>query len=336
MKLTRMFILKAFDEDNKNYDNEDPINSFKKLMITNGNIDIIITFILSLLYSITIGFISNTFYEVYPINFIFFVKLTSVLSFIFILIEFYRITVIIWENYLRSLNKPQNLSERSSLQSNKSRNSIKSVKKSSNNGLDFNFKNRIEMDNLEDKKSPFLPKNDKNEENNNNKQKDNKDNFGSSNNSILNEENKFNIIKNKKDYIEVYYESILLSKNNTFYDKIFIKIYISLIKKLNKIIENEKNSDINSKCYKISIYKLIIKYPHTINAIFHFLKNILFLFSFCVSFAFWIIYSSLKPELRNYSFNIINIFIGELLELYSLFRLCFFFIKIIVNVIIFP
>ena len=78
MKLTRMFILKAFDEDNKNYDNEDPINSFKKLMITNGNIDIIITFILSLLYSITIGFISNTFYEVYPINFIFFVKLTSV------------------------------------------------------------------------------------------------------------------------------------------------------------------------------------------------------------------------------------------------------------------
>lgn len=119
MKLTRMFILKAFDEDNKNYDNEDPINSLKKLIITNSNVDIAISFVLSLLYMISIGFISSKFNQDYSINFIIFVKLTIVLSVIFILLEFFRITIITWEKYLRSLNKPQNYSEKSSLQSNK-------------------------------------------------------------------------------------------------------------------------------------------------------------------------------------------------------------------------
>ena len=327
MKLTRMFILKAFDEDCKNYNNEDPVNSLKKLIITNSNIDILINLILSLLYIISIGFINNNFYDVYPINFIIFGKLTIALSFILLFVEFLRITIITWEKYLRSLNKPQNISERSSIQSNKSNHSQKSK-----NSL-YSFGQKIEMDNLDDKKSPFLPENEKKEEEKNNK---GKNNFGSSKNYIFNEGNKFNIINNKKDYIEVYYESILSSPVNTFYDKIFIKIYIVLIKKVNKLIGEENDTDINNKNKKKSLYKIIIKYPHTISSIFHLIKNISFLLSFGLSFAFWILYSSLRPELRNYSFNIINIFLGECLELYALFRLCFFFIKIILNFVLSP
>ena len=327
MKLTRMFILKAFDEDCKNYNNEDPVNSLKKLIITNSNIDILINLILSLLYIISIGFINNNFYDVYPINFIIFGKLTIALSFILLFVEFLRITIITWEKYLRSLNKPQNISERSSIQSNKSNHSQKSK-----NSL-YSFGQKIEMDNLDDKKSPFLPENEKKEEEKNNK---GKNNFGSSKNYIFNEGNKFNIINNKKDYIEVYYESILSSPENTFYDKIFIKIYIILIKKVNKLIGEENDTDINNKNKKKSLYKMIIKYPHTISSIFHLIKNISFLLSFGLSFAFWILYSSLRPELRNYSFNIINIFLGECLELYALFRLCFFFIKIILNFVLSP
>ena len=331
MKLTRMFILKAFDEDNKNYDNEDPINSLKKLIITNSNVDIAISLVLSLLYMISIGFISSKFNQDYSINFIIFVKLTIVLSVIFILLEFFRITIITWEKYLRSLNKPQNYSEKSSLQSNKSKNSSNSKNSENKNG-EFNFKKRIEMDEFDDKKNPFLSKEEKNaDELFAKKSCNNKDIFGSSKNYIFNEGNKFNIINNKKDYIEVYYESILSSPNNNFYDKIFIKIYIYLIKKLNKLINEENYLDINNKQKKFSLYKIIIKYPHTISTIFHLLKNILFLLSFGLSFSFWILYSSLKLELKDYSFNIINIFIGECFELYALFRLCFFFIKIIVN-----
>jgi len=326
MKLTRMFILKAFDEDSKNYNNEDPVNSLKKLIITNSNIDILINLILSLLYIISIGFINNNFYVVYPINFIIFGKLTIALSFILLFVEFLRITIITWEKYLRSLNKPQNISERSSIQSNKSNQSQKSK-----NSL-YSFGQKIEMDNLDDKKSPFLPENEKKEE----KYNKGKNNFGSSKNYIFNEGNKFNIINNKKDYIEVYYESILSSPENTFYDKIFIKIYIILIKKVNKLIGEENDTDINNKNKKKSLYKIIIKYPHTISSIFHLIKNISFLLSFGLSFAFWILYSSLRPELRNYSFNIINIFLGECLELYALFRLCFFFIKIILNFVLSP
>ena len=331
MKLTRMFILKAFDEDNKNYDNEDPINSLKKLIITNSNVDIAISFVLSLLYMISIGFISSKFNQDYSINFIIFVKLTIVLSVIFILLEFFRITIITWEKYLRSLNKPQNYSEKSSLQSNKSKNSSNSKNSENKNG-EFNFKKRIEMEEFDDKKNPFLSKEEKNaDELFAKKSSNNKDIFGSSKNYIFNEGNKFNIINNKKDYIEVYYESILSSPNNNFYDKIFIKIYIYLIKKLNKLINEENYLDINNKQKKFSLYKIIIKYPHTISTIFHLLKNILFLLSFGLSFSFWILYSSLKLELKDYSFNIINIFLGECFELYALFRLCFFFIKIIVN-----
>ena len=334
MKLTRMFILKAFDEDNKTYDNEDPINSLKRIIITNGNIDISISFFLSLLYLISIGFINNKFYEEYPINFIIFVKLTIVLSVFFMLVEYYRLTVITWEKYLRSLNKPQNYSEKSSLKSNSSKNSINSQNKSG----ELKFKQKIEMDDLDDnKKNPFLPKEEKNTDEIFDKKDKNGDfNIGSSKDYIFNEGNKFNIINHKKDYIEIYYESILSSQNNTFYDKIFIKIYIVLIKKLNKIINDENNLDTNNKSKKISLYKIIIKYPHTISSIFHFLKNFLFLISFGLSFCFLIQYSSLKTQLNNYSFNIINILIGELFDLYAIFRLCFFSIKIIVNFTLFP
>ena len=329
MKLTRTFLLKCFDEDQKNYNNDDPINSLKTIILTNSNIDIIISLILSILYVLTIFFINNKFYELYPINFIIFVKLNIFLSIIFILVESLRITIITWEKYLRSLNKPQSSSERSSLQSNKSRNSSINLERTSkNSGSNIDLKNRIEMDDLDEKKNPFIPKK------GNECEKPNY--FGSSKNYIFNEGNKFNIINSKKDYIEVYYESILLSPNNTFFDKIFIKIYIFLIKKLNQLIERENEGDTNNKQKKNSLYKIIIKYPHTISSIFHFLINILFLFSFGFSFAFFIIYSSLKSELSNYSFNKINLFIGECLELYYLFRLCFFFIKIIVNFSISP
>ena len=326
MKLTRMFILKAFDEDNKNYDNDDPINSLKRLMITNANIDVFILLILSLLYIISLGFINKDFYKIYPINFIVFVKLIIFFTFLLVLVEFLRITIIIWEKYLRSLNKPQNFSEKSSLNSNKSRDSVKS-NDSKNSNINLN-KNRIEMDDLDNKKSPFLPKKEKKEVNDNN--------IENSKNYIFEEGNKFNIINQKKNYIEYYYESILSSPNNSFYDKIIIKIYISLIKKLNKLINEENFNDINKKQKKISLYQIIIKYPHIISSIFHFLKNILFLLNFGFSFTFWILYSSLRPELKNYSFNRINIFIGECLDLYTLFRLCFFLIKIILNILLIP
>ena len=330
-----MFILKAFDEDMKNNYNENPIISLKKLIITNSNIDIFITFVLSLLYLMSISFINNSFHEVYPINFIIFVKLTIVLSFCFMVIESIQITIITWEKYLRGLNKPQNF-ERNSLQSNNSRNSRNSNERNSINSNDSK-KKRIEMDELDDKKNPFLSKEDKKENekiNENNIQT--KNNFGSSNNYIFAEGNIFNIINNNKDYIEVYYESLLSSSDNSFYDKIFIKIYISLIKKLNKMISNENYSDIINQNKKMTLYKIIIKYPHTISIIFHFIKNVLFLFNCGLSFAFWVLYSSLKMELNNYSFNIISIILGEILELYILFRLCFFFIKIIINFILSP
>ena len=307
MKLTRMFILKAFDEDYKNFDNNEPANSLKNLIITNSNIDKIILLILSFLYVISIGFIDSSFYDKYPINFLFVSKFILFISILFFLIESFRITMIVWEKYLRALNKPQESSPRNS------------------NGscLSTLSKNRIEMDDIDDIKNPFL-----NEDNNN-------DNDKEENKYDINENVKNKIINNKKNYIEIHYEQILLDPLTTFYDKIFIKLYIYLINKLeNYLAKNEKSMD--NKLNEFSLYKIIIKYPHTLSSIIHFIKFLLFMFSFGFSFLFWVLYVPNKMQLNKYSFNVINVFIGECLSLYCLFRLCYFLLRFIVSFIISP
>ena len=281
MKLTRMFILKALDEDYKKFDNNEPANSLKNLIVTNNNIDVIINFLLSLLFSISVGFINSSFYEKYPFNFLSISKFIFLLSFIFILIESFRITVITWEKYIRSLNKPQDVSNRSSIKSNLSN-------KSGNNII--NNKKRVEMDDLDEKKDPFLIKNENT--NNSNLENDKYD---------INENIKNKIINTKKNYIEIYYEPILLSPFTTLYDKIFIKLYIYLIKKLNNYL-TKNESYINENQKKLSLYLIIIKYPHTLSSIIHFIKFILFFFSFGLSLMFWILFVPNKMQLKQYNF----------------------------------
>ena len=299
MKLTRIFLLKSYEKDYKDFDNTDPAKSLMKLIITNQNIDNIILFLLSFIYTLSIGFIDSSFYDKYPINFISIAKFIFLLSFFRIMIESFRITTIVWEKYIRALNKPQGCSQRSSVKSNLSNLSNKS-------------KQKIEMDDLDDKKNPFLSK-----ENNNDYEENKFD---------INENVKNKIINNKKNYIEIYYEPILLSPLTSFYDKIFIKLYLYLIKNLNNYLSKNKLYDIDNQ-KKLSLYLIIIKYPHTLGSIIHLIKLLLFIFIFCLSFVFWILYIPYKMQLNKYSFNVINIFIGECLSLYCLFRLCYFFTK---------
>ena len=153
MKLTRMFVLKALDEDYKKFDNNDPANSLERLIVKNNNIDILIYFIFSFLFTISLGFIDLSFYQKYPFNFIPISRAILFISFFYIIIESFRIIIITWEKYIRSLNKPQDTSNRSSIKSNLSN-------KSGNN----KNKKRIEMDEIDEKKNPFLSK-DKNSEN---------------------------------------------------------------------------------------------------------------------------------------------------------------------------
>ena len=161
MKLTRIFILKAFDEDYKKFDNNDPVNSLYNLIITNSHIDFLIYFILSFLFTITTGFIDSSFYEKFPYNFLPISKAMVLLSFIYIVVESFRITIIVWEKYIRSLNKPQDISNRSSIKSNLSN---KSENKNEN-------KKRIEMDEIDEKKNPFLNQDDNINDNDINEEK---------------------------------------------------------------------------------------------------------------------------------------------------------------------
>ena len=295
-------------KDYKNFDNTDPAKSLMKLILTNQNIDNLIVFILSFIYTISIGFINSSFYDKYPINFISIAKFILLLSLFRIMIESFRIKIIVWEKYIRSLNKPQGSSQRSSIKSNLSNVSNKS-------------KQKIEMDDLDDKKNPFLSK-----ENNNDYEENKFD---------INENVKNKIINNKKNYVEIYYEPILLSPLTSFYDKIFIKLYIYLIKKLNDYLSKNK-LDIIDNQNKLSLYLLIIKYPHTLGSIISLIKFLLFAFIFGLSFVFWFLYVPYKMQLNKYSFNVINIFLGECLSLYCLFRLCYFFIKFIVTFLFSP
>ena len=100
------------------------------------------------------------------------------LSFIYIFIESFRTIVIVWEKYIRSLNKPQDTSNRNSIKSNLSN-------KSGNN---TDNKKRIEMDEIDEKKNPFLNKD--NTDDNINYENDKYD---------INENVKNKIINNKKN-----------------------------------------------------------------------------------------------------------------------------------------
>ena len=123
--------------------------------------------------------------------------------------------------------------------------------------------------------------------------------------------------------------------NSSFYDKIFIKLYLYLIKKLNNYLSKNKLYIIDNQ-NELSLYLIIIKYPHTLGSFIHLVKFLLFAFTFGLSFTFWILYIPYKLQLGQYSFNVINIFIGEFLSLYCLFRLCYFFIKFIVSFLFSP
>ena len=180
MKLTRIFLLKGFDQDYRKFDNNEPVNSLKNLIITNINIDILILFFLSFLFTITQGFIDSSFYEKYPYNFLPISKIMVLLSTIYIIIESFRITEIIWEKYIRSLNKPQDTSNRSSIKSNLSN-------KSKNNN---DNKKRIEMDEIDEKKNPFLNQDDNINDNDINEEKK----------YDINEDVKNKIINEKKNY----------------------------------------------------------------------------------------------------------------------------------------
>ena len=302
MKFTRIYILKLMDEDAFDFNNDSPVASLKKLTITNNNIDMMIIFILSLLFFITKSSVDESFYKVYPINFISIININIVVSIIYLIVEICRITINTWEQYLRGLKKPVNSSERSSLQSNNSKNN----ERTSIN----NQKTKIEMENLDEKKNPLIQK----------------------------EESKEVIKENINNNEEIFsLPNLNNDANLSCSDKIFSNIYNFHIKAINYLINNYANNyllDKNKK--KISIFQLITKYPHTINSIFHLLKFILFLLSFGLSFSFWIIYSSLEKSLKKYYFNSCNLFVGELVELYCIFRILFFSIKIIYNIILAP
>lgn len=94
--------------------------------------------------------------------------------------------------------------------------------------------------------------------------------------------------------------------------------------------------EINKYLFTLSLPKIINKYWHTSNAILHFVQNILFVQSFGLSMIFWILYSGQKPIMKNNDYFTIHLIIVELTEFYSLFRFCFFLLKVTFNFILIP
>lgn len=75
---------------------------------------------------------------------------------------------------------------------------------------------------------------------------------------------------------------------------------------------------------------------HFLNALFHFIQNILFIYSFGLSVAFWVMYTGQKPLMDHTKYLSIHIIIIELYEFYALFRFCFFLLKVAFNFLLIP
>ena len=146
MKLIRTRIVKTFNEEHQKFDNDDPVNSIITILFNNTNIDIMIFFIISFFFLISKGRIDDKFYEVSPINFIFFAQLIFFFSFLLLLLKVVGVSFIIIENYLRNINKPSYFSPRNSLENN--RNSLNNVRKSSGQ-----MRQNIEMVEIDNDKS---------------------------------------------------------------------------------------------------------------------------------------------------------------------------------------
>lgn len=131
----------------------------------------------------------------------------------------------------------------------------------------------------------------------------------------------------------------------------FTMVYLSLImayqsqnfKGNSGVIINESDMPLIQK--EISYYnkvlsfpkpKIVEKYWHTANSILHCVKNILFLQSFALSMLFWILYSGQKIKMQNGNYFFLHLIIIEINEFYSLFRFCFFLIKVIFNFVLLP
>ena len=86
----------------------------------------------------------------------------------------------------------------------------------------------------------------------------------------------------------------------------------------------------------ISLPHIIFHYWHTFNSIFHLLKNMLFLLNYGCSIIFWQLYISQRPLMNNNYYLKIHFFFLELFNFYSLFRMCFFLIKVFINFSLIP
>ena len=151
-------------------------------------------------------------------------------------------------------------------------------------------------------------------------------------NSIKHNPNNHNLYDTSIFKDSKYSNANILDRNITFQSKIFTtnpsscnpsifnsyrspnssNIYLTQMEENSKIgksarcnfIHFKNNHSENKSKKKFSIIRLILRYPHTINSVFHFLKFFVILYSFGLSFTFWLLYEKNKNNLKNYSFNI--------------------------------
>ena len=152
------------------------------------------------------------------------------------------------------------------------------------------------------------------------------------------------------------YFLLFILNNNLYTPNLNIKKHISLPNNfninnsnsksgLNENLINEKNNNNNyyeminnflSNKLKINLpYFIINKYWHLFNCFFHLIQNLIFLSSFGLSFIFYIVYKAYESEF-NKKFNFLHIILLQILEFYSIFRILFFMLKILLNLIMIP
>lgn len=93
-------------------------------------------------------------------------------------------------------------------------------------------------------------------------------------------------------------------------------------------------SSVHSFSFKIP--KIVFRYWHVFNSLFHLIQNILFVLSFGLSICFWLLYTGQKPQMNKDAYYSIHLIVIELYEFYSLFRFCFFMVKAIINFLLTP
>ena len=110
----------------------------------------------------------------------------------------------------------------------------------------------------------------------------------------------------------------------------------NLINKKNDNNYNEFLNNVFNNKLKINLpYFITNKYWHLFNCLFHLIQNLIFLSSFGISFIFYILYKAYESE-YNKKFNYLHIILLQILEFYSIFRILFFILKILLNIIMIP